>query len=184
MPAGLVPRLLAEREGRRWADIVSFAINMEQVGDIIERILLDIEDKKIDKGRNFSEAGMAEGNPIAILEAGEKVLLPPTLWIQGQPDQTHDYRDPDSKYTRFQFDTDPADGWGAGTNGWSTQNIVWGLERPELVIAQTIASWDPDATVDRIELAVGRDLQFVRINGTLVGGVVGLAIYSIYRIWQ
>jgi hypothetical protein len=43
-----------------------------------------------------SEAGMAEGNPIAILEAGEKVLLPPTLWIQGQPDQTHDYRDPDS----------------------------------------------------------------------------------------
>ena len=33
---------------------------MEQVGDIIERILLDIEDKKINKGRNFSDAGMAE----------------------------------------------------------------------------------------------------------------------------
>jgi phosphate:Na+ symporter len=51
---------LEEREGRRWADIVSFAINMEQVGDIVERILIDIEDKKIDKGRNFSEAGMTE----------------------------------------------------------------------------------------------------------------------------
>ena len=51
---------LEEREGRRWADIVSFTINLEQVGDIIERILSDIEDKKIDKGRNFSEAGMAE----------------------------------------------------------------------------------------------------------------------------
>jgi phosphate:Na+ symporter len=47
-------------EGRRWADIVSFTINMEQIGDIIERILTDLEDKKIDKGRNFSEAGMAE----------------------------------------------------------------------------------------------------------------------------
>ena len=51
---------LAEEESRRWTDIISFTINMEQVGDIIERILLDIEDKKIKKGRSFSEAGMAE----------------------------------------------------------------------------------------------------------------------------
>ncbi|HSW20884.1 MAG TPA: Na/Pi cotransporter family protein [Ramlibacter sp.] len=51
---------LAEDESRRWTDIISFTINMEQVGDIIERVLLDIEDKKIRKGRNFSEAGMAE----------------------------------------------------------------------------------------------------------------------------
>jgi acetyl esterase/lipase len=43
-----------------------------------------------------NEAAMAEGNPILILEKGEKVLTPPTLWIQGQPDQTHDYRDPES----------------------------------------------------------------------------------------
>ncbi len=41
-------------------------------------------------------AGMIEGNPMLILEKGEKVLMPPTLWIQGQPDQTHDYRDPES----------------------------------------------------------------------------------------
>ena len=51
---------LAEDESRRWTDIISFTINMEQVGDIIERILIDIEDKKIKPGRRFSEAGMAE----------------------------------------------------------------------------------------------------------------------------
>ncbi len=51
---------LGEEESRRWTDIISFTINMEQIGDIIERVLLDIEDKKIRKGRNFSEAGMAE----------------------------------------------------------------------------------------------------------------------------
>jgi phosphate:Na+ symporter len=51
---------LSEREGRRWTDIVSFTINMEQIGDIIERVLQDIEDKKIRKGRRFSDAGMAE----------------------------------------------------------------------------------------------------------------------------
>jgi phosphate:Na+ symporter len=51
---------LSEREGRRWTDIVSFTINMEQIGDTIERVLLDIEDKKIRKNRSFSDAGMAE----------------------------------------------------------------------------------------------------------------------------
>ncbi len=53
-------KALSEREGRRWTDIVSFTINMEQVGDIIERVLQDIEDKKIRKNRSFSDAGMAE----------------------------------------------------------------------------------------------------------------------------
>ena len=51
---------LGEEESRRWTDIISFTINMEQIGDTIERILIDIEDKKIRKGRSFSEAGMAE----------------------------------------------------------------------------------------------------------------------------
>ncbi|WP_374664167.1 Na/Pi cotransporter family protein [Ramlibacter sp.] len=51
---------LGEEESRRWTDIISFTINMEQIGDIIERVLIDIEDKKINKGRNFSDAGMAE----------------------------------------------------------------------------------------------------------------------------
>jgi phosphate:Na+ symporter len=51
---------LGEEESRRWTDIISFTINMEQVGDIIERVLQDVEDKKISKGRDFSEAGMQE----------------------------------------------------------------------------------------------------------------------------
>jgi len=71
---------LEEEEGRRWADIVSFTINMEQVGDIIERIVIELEDKKIDKGRNFSEAGMAEicdlhARLIANLQLGLSVFL-------------------------------------------------------------------------------------------------------------
>ena len=43
----------------------------------------------------------------------------------------------------------------------------------------TVAKWDPQATSQRIELAVGRDLQFIRINGTLVGGLAGLIIYTL-----
>jgi uncharacterized membrane-anchored protein YjiN (DUF445 family) len=47
------------------------------------------------------------------------------------------------------------------------------------LIAQTVSAWDPDETSRRIELQVGRDLQFIRINGTLVGGLVGLLIYAV-----
>ncbi|MCC6869573.1 MAG: Na/Pi cotransporter family protein, partial [Burkholderiales bacterium] len=76
-----IPRgALDERESRRWTDIVSFTINLEQVGDIIERILADIEDRKIDKGRSFSEAGMAEiadlhGRLVANLRLATSVFL-------------------------------------------------------------------------------------------------------------
>jgi phosphate:Na+ symporter len=71
---------LDDKEGRRWADIVSFTINMEQVGDIIERIITDLEEKKIEKGRSFSEAGMQEicdlhGRLIANLRLGMSVFL-------------------------------------------------------------------------------------------------------------
>ena len=51
---------LDEDESRRWGDIIKFTINMEQVGDIVERVIIDIEDKKIKPRRNFSDAGMRE----------------------------------------------------------------------------------------------------------------------------
>jgi uncharacterized membrane-anchored protein YjiN (DUF445 family) len=47
------------------------------------------------------------------------------------------------------------------------------------LIETTVAGWDPDATSRRIEVQIGRDLQFIRINGTLVGGLVGLVLYVI-----
>ena len=49
------------------------------------------------------------------------------------------------------------------------------------LIAHTVAGWDPMTTSRRIELAIGKDLQFIRINGTLVGGLLGLVIYVVTR---
>jgi uncharacterized membrane-anchored protein YjiN (DUF445 family) len=46
-------------------------------------------------------------------------------------------------------------------------------------IAATVERWDPADTADRLELVVGRDLQFIRINGTVVGGLAGLLIYLV-----
>jgi uncharacterized membrane-anchored protein YjiN (DUF445 family) len=68
-------------------------------------------------------------------------------------------------------------------NGWAESGVIYAAEeyRHEVanLIAHTVAQWDPADTSRKIELQVGRDLQFIRINGTLVGGLVGLILYSI-----
>jgi uncharacterized membrane-anchored protein YjiN (DUF445 family) len=50
------------------------------------------------------------------------------------------------------------------------------------VITVTVARWDAASTARRLELQVGRDLQFIRINGTVVGSLVGVLIYSVSRL--
>ena len=52
------------------------------------------------------------------------------------------------------------------------------------LIASTVASWDPEITSKRVELAIGRDLQFIRINGTIVGGLAGMVIYLISSLFR
>jgi uncharacterized membrane-anchored protein YjiN (DUF445 family) len=47
------------------------------------------------------------------------------------------------------------------------------------VITTTVAKWDPQEASSRIEVQVGRDLQFIRINGTIVGGLAGLVIHTV-----
>jgi uncharacterized membrane-anchored protein YjiN (DUF445 family) len=51
------------------------------------------------------------------------------------------------------------------------------------LIATTVAAWDPELTSRRVELAIGRDLQFIRINGTIVGGLAGTLIYLISSLF-
>jgi phosphate:Na+ symporter len=51
---------LESAESKRWADIIQFTINMEHAGDIIERVLIDVAEKKIAHGLSFSDAGMIE----------------------------------------------------------------------------------------------------------------------------
>ena len=47
------------------------------------------------------------------------------------------------------------------------------------LVSETVKRWDARTVTDRIEGAVGRDLQFIRINGTMVGGLVGVVIHAV-----
>ncbi|SEK46300.1 Uncharacterized membrane-anchored protein YjiN, DUF445 family [Blastococcus sp. DSM 46786] len=50
------------------------------------------------------------------------------------------------------------------------------------LVSSTVARWDTDETSRRIELQVGRDLQWIRVNGTVVGGLAGLVIYTVAQL--
>ncbi len=67
--------------------------------------------------------------------------------------------------------------------GWLADFSVWATDRygGELaaVITHTIERWDGREAAERIELHVGPDLQFIRINGTVVGGLVGVIIHAV-----
>lgn len=66
---------------------------------------------------------------------------------------------------------------------WVTDAAAYvvGKYRHEIagVITETVERWDPSETTEKLELQVGRDLQYIRINGTVVGALAGLAIHAI-----
>jgi len=47
------------------------------------------------------------------------------------------------------------------------------------LVSETVRGWDADTITERMEHAVGKDLQFIRVNGTLVGGLVGVVIHGV-----
>jgi uncharacterized membrane-anchored protein YjiN (DUF445 family) len=74
----------------------------------------------------------------------------------------------------------------AKVDGWIENAVVYFVEqyRGEVaeLISSTVAAWDPEDTTRKIELQIGKDLQFIRINGTLVGGLAGLLIYTLSQL--
>ena len=95
---------LDEKDGRRWAEIISLAINLEHVGDILERILQDLRDRKIAHRLSFSEAGMQEitelhARLVANLRLGLSVFLNPDVSMaQRLLAEKEHFRDLERKY--------------------------------------------------------------------------------------
>jgi uncharacterized membrane-anchored protein YjiN (DUF445 family) len=68
-------------------------------------------------------------------------------------------------------------------DGWTTDAAVFLVDRYRhdiaSIITDTVERWDPAETTEKIELMVGRDLQYIRLNGTVVGALAGLAIFAV-----
>jgi uncharacterized membrane-anchored protein YjiN (DUF445 family) len=72
-----------------------------------------------------------------------------------------------------------ADRWLESVVGYVAEE--YGHEITDL-IATTVERWDATEASRRIELQVGRDLQFIRINGTVVGSLAGVVIYTVGQL--
>jgi uncharacterized membrane-anchored protein YjiN (DUF445 family) len=68
-------------------------------------------------------------------------------------------------------------------DGWVTDAAVFLVDRYRhdiaSIITDTVERWDPAETTEKIELMVGRDLQYIRLNGTIVGALAGLLIFTV-----
>jgi len=71
------------------------------------------------------------------------------------------------------------DGWLLSGTRYVAENYT---DEITAVITETVERWDAEEASRKIELQVGRDLQFIRINGTVVGALAGLAIYTISQL--
>jgi uncharacterized membrane-anchored protein YjiN (DUF445 family) len=65
--------------------------------------------------------------------------------------------------------------------GIQTLIVPWRKEIGRFV-ADVVKSWETRTIVDRVELAVGKDLQYIRLNGTVVGAAVGCAIFALTQL--
>jgi uncharacterized membrane-anchored protein YjiN (DUF445 family) len=72
------------------------------------------------------------------------------------------------------------DGWLVEAAGYVVRHY-----RREILtlITDTVSRWDAEETSRKVELQVGRDLQFIRINGTVVGALAGLVIYTVSQVF-
>ncbi|RZQ64334.1 DUF445 domain-containing protein [Amycolatopsis suaedae] len=71
------------------------------------------------------------------------------------------------------------DGWTEGAAAYVVKNYSAEITT---IITDTVERWDAEETSRKIELQVGRDLQFIRINGTVVGALAGVVIYTVAQL--
>jgi uncharacterized membrane-anchored protein YjiN (DUF445 family) len=157
-----------------------------ELGGAIERLIKDLAENPEMIGRGEELKAEMLGNPMVADQVGK-------LWIRietrigGDPTS---YVDPLSD--GLERGLSALGGWMAQDEKIKTAINQWvaiavlrlvAPRRAEIgnFIAQVVERWDSETLVNRLELQVGRDLQYIRINGTLVGGLVGLIIFSAKR---
>lgn len=135
-----------------------------------------------------------EGFKQDILSSGAAQALPATVWESVRSTVTEMARDPESLLRRkiVEWVTDFAarvrdepdlrdelETRIVGAASYLAENYAGSVTA---IIGETVERWDAAEASDRIELMVGKDLQFIRVNGTVVGALAGLAIYSLSEL--
>lgn len=157
----------------------------------IDRFLIEFAD---DLQHDEKTMARAEAIKMRILNNTELGELAGEVWQSAKSALLQELSNPDSSLRRsaqqavIRFGERLAAGgetarrvdtWVADAAGYLAANHARAITG---IIDETIARWDGPATSRKIELQIGRDLQFIRINGTVVGALAGLTIYTIAQL--
>jgi len=86
---------------------------------------------------------------------------------------------------RLEADAELQDTFNASIKRWALELLSEHRGSIQRLIADTVDAWEAQSMVAKVEDAVGADLQFIRLNGTLVGGLVGLLLHGFQKIvWR
>ena len=178
---------------RIYREVETFALAVKTDPEHQLRVALDkfLAEFAVDLQNDPETIAKAEAIKERIMDNDQVRVLAAGAWRSIKEALLSAAQDPDSPLRRSVFDgltafgirlqTDfstaaKVDNWVADAAGYLARNHARSITG---IIDETIARWDGEATSRKIELQVGRDLQFIRINGTVVGALAGLAIYTV-----
>ncbi|MFE1513455.1 DUF445 domain-containing protein [Corynebacterium bovis] len=188
------PRFVRELVGARvYRELVEFTADVRRNPDhearrALRRFLRQLAD---DLQHDPAMIGRVERLKNEVMESAPVRALPGRLWERARVVLTDMARDPESLLRRriVRWSTDVAGRvrTDADLRASLESRIVGGAAylaenyagEVTGIIGETVERWDADEASDRIELMVGKDLQFIRVNGTVVGALAGLVIYTV-----
>ncbi len=191
------PRFLDDIVADRiYNEVLNFARAVKDDPQHQLRLSLDVFLAEFAQDLQHDEATIARAESIKdqVVGNAEVRSLVTSFWQSIKDSLLRAAEDPDSPLRRSVTDgligfgrrlqddpelTAKVDGWVADVAGYIARNYARNITG---IIDDTIARWDGEATSRKIELQVGRDLQFIRINGTVVGALAGLVIYSLAQL--
>ncbi|MDL9980613.1 DUF445 domain-containing protein [Microbacterium sp. ASV49] len=135
--------------------------------------------------------GRVEDAKLAVFDSPRVRELAAQAWNAAKTGLLASLADPDSALRRRAAEAIAEVGGRLATDaalqhrvdGWVSDTAVVLVDRYRhdiaSIITDTVERWDPAETTEKIELMVGRDLQYIRLNGTIVGAIAGLLIFTI-----
>ncbi|MEL4152092.1 DUF445 family protein [Corynebacterium bovis] len=191
------PRFVRELVGARvYRELVEFTADVRRDPDhearrALRRFLRQLAD---DLQHDPAMIGRVERLKNEVMESAPVRALPGRLWERARVVLTDMARDPESLLRRriVRWSTDFAgrvrtdaelraslESRIVGGAAYLAENYAGEVTG---IIGETVERWDADEASDRIELMVGKDLQFIRVNGTVVGALAGLVIYTVSQV--
>ncbi|WP_408929992.1 DUF445 domain-containing protein [Corynebacterium axilliensis] len=194
---GWAPRFAREMVGEKvYTELVEFANDVRHDGNHEARLAIRRNLSKLASDLQWDEdmRGRIEGIKQEMLASDQAQQAPAAMWRTVSTTLIEQLNDPDSflrqKITakvkelahRLLEDSE----FLAQANALVDKAARYAVEKfaPEIIaiIPETIKRWDAEEASQNIELMVGRDLQFIRLNGTVVGALAGLVIYTVNHL--